>query len=240
MSDLSFDSYNDLRSLHDFFSKWRDYRPSLPLISDPSTEQIRSNLGYLPIKLKTSIPYNDMLKEAAALREFYVYHRASGDHRGWRSICVHGISTVHTANHDRYGFINPELAPYDWTDISKFCPITTEFFRDTFGYDSYERIRFMLLEPGGYILPHADVQHKKLSPINIALSNPIGCEFVMEDWGTVPFEPGSINMLAVGNTHAVYNSSNEDRFHVIVHGVRGDAWYRNIIDSYQKLISINV
>ena len=38
--------------------------------------------------------------------------------------------------------------------------------------------------------------------------------------GFVPFAPGSAIMLDVGNTHAVYNNSDVDRYHIIVHGTR--------------------
>jgi hypothetical protein len=93
----------------------------------------------------------------------------------------------------------------------------------------------MLLEPGGYILPHEDVEWKQLSAVNLAINNPPGVNFVMENWGTVPFVPGTVNMLAVGNKHMVYNESYEDRFHIIVHGVRSNAWDTWIKDSYMHI-----
>jgi hypothetical protein len=148
---------------------------------------------------------------------------------------LHGISSVHTENHDRYGFADRESAGYSYTDISRFCPVSTAFFRDIFGYDSYDRVRFMLLEPGGYILPHADVDWKHLGPINIALNNPSSCVFAMEDWGLIPFSAGTANMLAVGYKHAVYNNSNEDRYHIIVHGARNAAWTDYMLNSYKAL-----
>lgn len=95
----------------------------------------------------------------------------------------------------------------------------------------------MLLEPGGYILPHADVDWKQLGPVNLALNNPDGCEFIMEDHGIIPFTNGTANMLAIGNVHAVYNNSHEDRFHIIVHGARGSAWNDYITNSYKASIN---
>ena len=41
-------------------------------------------------------------------------------------------------------------------------------------------------------------------------------------------------MLDVGNTHAVYNKSNEDRYHIIVHGVKSKEFEKLVEDSYAK------
>jgi hypothetical protein len=223
------------QQLDDFFNQWQNHKFALPVIENKTSDNIRASLGYLPLQLPFDIPYKEMLIEAAALKDYYVYHRSGGRHQGWRSLCLHGISSVHTENHDRYGFIDRVSAGYCWTDISRFCPVTTQFFRDMFGYESYDRVRFMLLEPGGYILPHADVDYQRLSPINIALNNPRGCDFVMQNWGTIPFSAGSANMLAVGNMHAVFNGSDEDRYHIIVHGICSDVWKSYLFDSFAAM-----
>jgi hypothetical protein len=226
----------NLQEVREFANTWKDYVPNFPKMENPSTKQIRDNLGFLPIRVPAEMPHEAMLKEVKALRTGFVSHREGGNHRGWRSLCLHGLSSVHTENHDRYGYADRESAPYDWTDISKFCPVSTRFFREQFGYAQYDRIRFMLLEPGGYILPHEDVEWKQLSAVNLAINNPPGVSFVMENWGTVPFSPGTVNMLAVGNKHMVYNQSDEDRFHIIVHGVRSGTWDAWIKDSYRYIV----
>lgn len=231
--------HDNLDQLKDFINKWKDYSPQVPNLADPNAKQIRESLGYLPMRLPLRMPYEEMLQEVKALRTGFVSHREGGNHRGWRSLCLHGLSSVHTENHDRYGYTDRSSAPYTWTDISRFCPISTKFFKENLGYQQYDRIRFMLLEPGGYILPHEDVDWKQLSALNLAINNPVGCSFVMENWGTVPFNPGSINMLAVGYMHAVYNDSDEDRYHIIVHGVRDNAWSTYITDSYKTMIACN-
>ena len=50
-----------------------------------------------------------------------------------------------------------------------------KFFKERFPYKNYYRLRFMLLEPGGFITPHKDTDTNKLSPINMALNHPKGC-----------------------------------------------------------------
>lgn len=221
--------------LNAFLQRWRDYVPRIPLIEDAHTQTIRKALGYLPLNLGVDVPYAEMLAEAASLKEFYVYHRSTGHHKGWRSLVLHGLSSVHSQGHEHYGYASRDDAPYDWTDISRFCPVSTRFFKEMFGYARYDRVRFMLLEPGGYILPHEDVEWKNLSPVNIALNNPIGCDFVMKEWGLIPFAPGQANMLAVGYEHAVFNDSDEDRYHIIVHGVHDDTWHGIIKNSYEEM-----
>jgi len=231
---------HDTETLTGFIETWRNHSPQLPPIADPTTSAIRNAFGYLTLRLPFDIPYQAMLEEAKALKDFYVYHRTSGQHRGWRSLCLHGISSVHTENHDRYGFADRDSAGYGYTDISRFCPVTTGFFQDVFGYDSYDRVRFMLLEPGGYILPHEDVPWKTLGPVNIALNNPDGCIFAMQDWGIVPFSDGTANMLSVGYRHAVHNNTDTDRYHIIVHGTRGRQWDEHIRNSYLGMVTQHV
>ena len=78
----------------------------------------------------------------------------------------------------------------------------------------------MLIEPGGYILPHQDQDERCLGPINISIYNPIGCEFRYKNYGTVPFTNGSAFMIDIGQKHSVWNRSNEQRLHIIAHGVK--------------------
>jgi hypothetical protein len=76
----------------------------------------------------------------------------------------------------------------------------------------------MRLKPGGYIMPHVDGPGKIFGPVNLPLTQPQGCRFVFKDIGTVPFKPGHGFMLDIGREHCVVNESNEDRYHIIIHG----------------------
>ena len=78
----------------------------------------------------------------------------------------------------------------------------------------------MLLDPGGYILPHQDRQdhEKRLSVCNISLNNPEGCNFALKDKGRVPFKnEGSAFLMDVSNVHSVWNCSDKPRIHIIIH-----------------------
>ena len=98
----------------------------------------------------------------------------------------------------------------------------------------------MKLAPGGWIIPHNDSPTKHLIAINYSLNNPDNCEMCMEDIGIVPFKnEGSAMMLAIGNTHSIRNYSNENRYHLIVHGYSTNDYntqfHKLIVDSYKSL-----
>ena len=199
------------------------------------------NNSKLPwLELDIEFPYEKMYLEAKAIKEMFVKHRDSDSeggyrHKGWRSLCIHGIDAEKTNHFEQYGFKSNQETPYVWTDIIDRCPVTYKFFRDIFPFKSYYRLRFMLLEPGGFITPHQDSFDSKLSPINMALNHPKGCLMKMEGHkGYVPFAPGKALLLDVGNTHAYVNKSTEDRYHIIVHGTRKKEYEELVIRSYEK------
>ena len=81
--------------------------------------------------------------------------------------------------------------------------------QNKFPFTSFDRVRFMLLEPGGFIQPHADYD-ERLAAYNIAVSNPPGVDFAMEDAGCIPWEVGDVRAIDIGRKHSVINNSNED------------------------------
>ena len=198
-----------------------------------------SNLPWLDLDIE--FPYEEMHKEAISLKNRFVKHRDQDGHggyrhKGWRSLCIHGIDAEKTNHYEEYGYKSNQETPYRWTDIIDQCPITYKFFKNVFPYKQYFRLRYMLLEPGGFITPHDDSDVSKLSPINIALNHPKGCKMKMKNHeGYVPFKPGSVVMLDVSNTHAFLNDSDEDRYHIIVHGIRSKEFEELVIRSYEAI-----
>jgi len=200
------------------------------------------NESKLPwLKLDIELPYEKILEEAKALKPYFVKHRAEDKisgygHKGWSSLCIHGISSNHTNHFESYGYKSNDETPYRWTDISSKCCETTKWLTEVYPCDTYYRVRFMLLEPGGFIAPHNDMNEHKLSPVNIALNHPKGCIMKMAHYGTVPFNEGEAYLLDVGNIHAYYNKSNEDRYHIIIHGnyKSNKQWKKLIENSYKK------
>ena len=193
------------------------------------------------LNLDINIPFKEILLEAKKLKKIFVSHRAEDEvhgykHAGWKSICIHGISAHKTNHYTTYGYKSNEQTPYKWTEIAPYCPITVDFFKNYYPCDKYYRLRFMLLEPEGFIAPHSDTIEHVLSPVNIALNHPTGCIMKMVGHGTVPFKEGEAYLLDVGNFHSYYNKSKEDRYHIIVHGhySNNKEWKKLIETSYQK------
>jgi hypothetical protein len=170
------------------------------------------------VKLDIDIPWKEIYKEASAVKDQCVVHREDEGNGTWKSICIHGIDSEYTNDWMYYGDKFTKEPEYKWTKISEQCPVTTKFFKETFPYKSYKRLRFMWVEAGGYILPHQDNKERTLSPINVSIYNPKDCEFRYKNYGTIPFTNGSAFLIDVGQPHAVWNNSNEARLHIIAHG----------------------
>ena len=145
------------------------------------------------LKLDIEVPHNQMAQEAKALRDKFVPYRSTYDTQGWYSLPIIGKSSTEPYAWNQYSEYNSAKdAAFDmqFTDIAEQCPITVNWLKTVYPSNSYGRVRFMLLEPGGYILPHQDREstEKRLSVCNISLNNPEGCQFVFKDKGKVPFK----------------------------------------------------
>jgi hypothetical protein len=167
--------------------------------------------------------FDKMYKEICLLEQsYFIKHRDKDKlnsyfHEGWNAVTLHGIDPQKTENYDRYGFKNEEEANYKWTDVCEFLPTITEFVK-SLNYSKYGRVRIMKLEAGGYIMPHTDGKGRIFGPFNIAINNPNNCNFMFKERGVVPFKKGRGVFLDLGLEHAVWNDSDEDRYHLIVHG----------------------
>jgi hypothetical protein len=195
-----------------------------------------SAVPYVPLIIDG--PWAEMLAEAFSLDSLFVDHRNDGS--GWSSLTIHGISSQHTMTHDQYqeyAHLKRDQVKYDWTEIQDRCPVTVAFFRDTFGWTWYDRIRFMKLAPGGRIPPHSDGTSNRLTAVNISLNNPINCEMIVEDVGIVPFKhSGGAMAFNNSRTHAVHNLSDTNRYHIIVHGAWNQAYMNTVVSSYRALL----
>jgi hypothetical protein len=215
----------------------RAYECFLPSeISDFFT-WIRNNSTCTSVRMNLDMPFDQMYQEGLDLYPWAVSHR-SGSHSGWKSIALHGIEYDKTNDANQYGYPNILEAPYRWTVASAAAPITTSWFKHMFPVESCLRIRFMYLEPGGFILPHHDSPNPGMGAINLALNNPSGCDMAIEGKGVIPWVPGDVRYLDVHNTHAVWNRSDSLRIHMIAHardwGVRTTDFQWAVIIGYLR------
>jgi len=176
--------------------------------------------AYYPIRF--DFDADTFRNECEEVDNLYFDHRAEDQtsgygHCGWQSLTLHGIDKHKTKHFVHYGFKNFDEAGYHWTDACEKVPNLCRFLQ-SLPYTKFHRVRIMRLAPGGYIMPHRDGADRSFGPLNIAINNPVGCHFIFEGKGIVPFEPGVGMVLDVARKHAVINQSNEARYHVIVHG----------------------
>ena len=116
-----------------------------------------TNIPYL--KLDIDIPWKDIYNEALNVKNLCVIHREYSGGGTWLSSCLHGLGTEYTNtwdHYDQFKNLTEDQVEYKWTNLSEQCPITTKFFKEVFPFREYKRLRFMWVEPGGYILPHKD------------------------------------------------------------------------------------
>lgn len=188
------------------------------------------------LKLDIPVPYEAMLQEAKSLRHRFVEHRGT-ESNGWLSLTLHGLGEDKTGIWRDYGYTSSVAASDDmhWTPAADDCPVTRDFLLNHFPCKKYGRVRFMLLEAGGYINMHSDGNTKLVENINIALNHPKDCIW---EWGdespNMMFEPGGVYGMNISYHHAVFNRSNEDRYHMIV--ARHDATdeWKTLIESAAK------
>jgi hypothetical protein len=167
--------------------------------------------------LDIPVPYKQMLQEAQALKHRFTDHRGDG-HNGWKSLALYGLGEDKHESWQDYGYENAEEAAKDfiWTEASKDCPMTMDFLLNTFPCKRYGRVRFMLVEAGGWISPHSDTKHRILENINIPLSNPKECIWHWGDGEELFMKPGIPYAMNISYEHSIYNRSTEDRYHIII------------------------
>ena len=187
------------------------------------------------IRTVLEVPHQQILAEAMALEQYFVTHRGAQDHRGWCSLVLHGLDAHLTDSYEKYGYSSEPQREYKWTWIADACPVTTTWLKSLDIFHNLQRIRFMLLEPLGYITQHQDRPTHSLYPINIALSQPEDCDFSMMNFGAVPFSAGDAYAVDIGNQHTVINNSEKPRMHMIIHGTPNDNYWRMLRRSVSRL-----
>ena len=190
-----------------------------PEIFDPKWIVMESGWPYFHLSVLDNQPWQEMYKEAEALSDKFYTHREDTYGKGWKSLTLHGVNDD-TQSLNTYGDRQDTLKQLDWTWVADECPVTKKFLTEVWPAEFLNRVRFMLLEPGGYILPHQDREdhEKRLSVCNISLNNPEGCNFALKDKGRVPFkDEGSAFLMDISNVHSVWNTSDKPRIHMIIH-----------------------
>ena len=222
-----------------FYQQHKDKKWNYDII--PKNENSRQwttwESKYPWLKLMIDAPFKEMLEEAKNIKHLFVEHRTDYS-QGWKSVCIHGIDDHVTSIPEDHGFSKD--AKRDWTNASAECPITTNYFKNKYPVSVYDRIRFMLIEPGGYIDVHVDGSREDnpSRAVNMSLNNPDGCFLITEE-GIVPYDDnGSVFYFNIAYEHGVINNSNEDRYHIIVHGMETPEFEDIVLKSYQRQLTL--
>lgn len=180
----------------------------------PKAKKIKNEMKLPWLELDIDVPVQTIMEEFENVKNQLVYHRADDQlltetHKGWRSLTIYGINPSVTEDTE---------GNHAWTSVADQCPKTKQWIENTFIINNNTgRIRFMVIDPGGWILPHKDRDIHQLKEINVAITNPKGSIFRMLERGNIPFEPGKAFILDIANRHMLHNNSNELRLHIILH-----------------------
>ena len=218
-------------------------------------EWCRANdIWYLKIDLQ--IP-EACIKEAQQVYDegYFVEHRY-GDGDGWCSAALHGWvgeeekdtrnAWYHTKTPSGHGYDENKVKRRS-PELEDIWPATTRCSEE-FPHKLYRRCRFMLLKPDGTINAHNDSNEKRTSEgrkrniaaaINLAFYQPDNCYLRRASTKEeLPFENCTGFWFDNGVNHEALNSSNENRYHFIIHGGsnkdRERLMLRSLIKQYGK------
>lgn len=179
--------------------------------------RFKSQMGSLRLNINTDI--SEVQNELSSKSFLAIPHRKNESHN-WRVITLYGYSSIITDSPQylKENNLIPNNYELKWTDISPLFPKTVDWIKNNIPLKTVSRIRIMVVEPGGYILPHRDYHHGQCAcaGINIAMINPEGSEFCLEDNGLVPWREGDVRVFDVGRLHCIRNNSNVPRIHIII------------------------
>ena len=194
----------------------------------------KNDVWYLKIDL--DIP-ESIIKETQAFYDegFFVPHRLQ-DGDEWWSSSLHGfvpetdndtsMGWHYTKNPSGHG-LTEDAVKWGWTEVAEVAPEMKRWLED-FPHKHYRRCRFMLIKPGGSINAHHDAGDTRINEgrqrnisaaINLAIYQPDNCYLRRVDTKEeLPFENCTGFWFDNGVTHEALNSSDENRFHFIIHG----------------------
>ena len=199
------------------------------------------------LKLNLELPKQSLQEVMNVFDEdFFIQHRGQ-NHKGWKSATIHGLDGdwYKTMSAKQYGYMgdHDQKIKWDWTEIADYCPETTRWLKEEFPSNTYRRVRFMLLEPGGYILNHSDYNPKNgppsrspiLNAFNACITQPDDCALKnTESDMIVPFEPFEVYCYNNNQHHHAYNNSELNRFHLIIHNDEyDDKFYKLFVESFE-------
>jgi len=227
----------------------------------PSSEWIVKESGLPWLELDMMAPKDEMFKEIDSLRndlilncsniskqspayeareEYKNKHNTSAADHNWKFITLYGISS--DIIEDAFNYDNIKEVRYSWTEAGNKCPVHKEFIEKHFNLGNDFYIKYAVLEPGGYTLPHTDsgcfkVGDKDYNPgselyaLTFMIKNSPGNIFSFYQFGQLPITEGKGFLLNVDYFHCTHNTSNENRYHMMIINTNRDK--KSILDVFK-------
>lgn len=199
----------------------REFQKNM-IVTDPTQEGLVPEIPYS--RLNMEFDYKGMYDEAMELLEHFI-----DDNEAMRR------SNIDPARSPRMNRISLDLckldkqnrwitknnlreSSYSLTPHAEKCPITMKFILNTFPHVKLHDFGFRILKPGGYLDRHIDLFPGRMS-LSVALNNPEGAVFLVEEVGKIPIQEGEIWMINTENyIHKVENRGPHLRVHLCLNG----------------------
>ena len=225
------------------------------LNDSPSDEWIINHSGLPWLKLDLNIPWKKLHQEISSFKEYFTsYSEDTSDEnseaklarklhaarnnvdfpdKNWKLLTLHGVEHNIIMDHSNYKEYKDKNIPYKWTSIGSKCVFNSLYLNSILEIDTNTLIKYNVLEPGGFILPHSDstdFNKNQCRSLTLFITHPQGCNFHFKNWGNIPASSGTAFLMNLDNYHGTNNESNEDRFHIMVRFKSGRPVWENFKD----------
>ena len=238
----------DIVKIENYTENNKQFTQHLPLLPDHLKENKDNTIeiakwllrdkfnSWAYLELDIEIDVAQWQKELEGVKDRFVPQPDQPNQIFYESCTLHGFSPKHTMHYSNYVDYTEPLPPenempYYWTDIADKCPTITNFWKNEFPLEQWDRVRFLKIRSGGYIGVHRDMTLDQSEywdilnmefGINMSITHPEGCETWFEGYGKVPWKPGKFFLHNVSKIHWVKNFTAHDRVHMIPMGHVGN------------------
>lgn len=227
----------------------------------PSSEWIVKESGLPWLELDIVAPKEQLFKEIDSLRndlilncsnvskdspayeareQYKSMHNTSVPDHNWKFITLYGVSNY--VVEDAFNYKGLKNNVYSWTEAGDKCPAHKEFINKHFNLGDDFYIKYAVLEPGGYTLPHTDCgiyeindpnynPGSELYALTFMIKNAPGNIFNFHQFGHLPITEGRGFLLNVDYFHCTHNKSNENRYHLMI--INTNRKNKSILDAFK-------
>lgn len=221
----------------------------------PSDDWIINYSGLPWLKLDLNIPWKKMYEEISLYKKYFVSYNEDKSlenseaklarklhavrnnveypDKNWKLLTLHGVEYDIIMEHTNYNEYQGKDIPYKWTSIGKKCTFNALYLNGILKIDENTHIKYNVLEPGGFILPHSDstdFNKNQCRSLTFFITHPKECNFYFKNWGNIPAHNGTAFLMNLDNYHGTNNTSNEDRFHIMIRFKNSKPIYENFRD----------